>query len=96
MLTHRQTVDGGTQKSWGKVGEKEKKKNRTCLQGRLKIKRNTIPACIWVGASLPLPPVGRVTGSKCGEDFAERCVWRQEPSFSAAAQRSCARFIVKV
>lgn len=26
MLTRRQTVDGGTQKSWGKVGEKEKKK----------------------------------------------------------------------
>lgn len=35
---------------------KGKKKNRTCLQGRLKIKRNTIPACIWVEARPPLPP----------------------------------------
>lgn len=39
--------------SWGKVG---REKNRTCLQGRLKIKRNTIPACIWVEASPPSPP----------------------------------------
>lgn len=57
--------------SWGKVGRKKtttKKKNRTCLQGRLKIKRNTIPACIWVESSPPLPPSGRVTRSKCGED----------------------------
>lgn len=67
MFMHRQTVDAGTQKAEGKWGEK--KKNRTCLQGRLKIKRNTIPACIWVEASPPLPPVGRVTRSKCSEDL---------------------------
>lgn len=48
---------------------RKKKKNRTCLQGRLKIKRNTIPACIWVEARLPLPPVGRMTRSECSEDL---------------------------
>lgn len=58
-------------KSWGKEGreKKNKKKNRTCLQGRLKIKRNTIPACIWVEASPPLPPAGGVTRSECSEDL---------------------------
>lgn len=50
-------------------GKTRRKKNRTCLQGRLKIKRNTIPACIWVEARLPLPPVGRMTVSECGEDL---------------------------
>lgn len=68
--THKQTVDAGTQKAEGKWGgKKTTKKNRTCLQGRLKIKRNTIPACIWVEASPPLPPLGRVTRSKCSEDL---------------------------
>lgn len=57
---------------------KEKKIYRTCLQGRLKIKRNTIPACIWVGASSPLPPphTGGVTGNKCREGFVERAMNR--------------------
>lgn len=45
---------------WGTKKQREngeEKKNRTCLQGRLKIKRNTIPACIWLEARPPLPPL---------------------------------------
>lgn len=68
MFMHRQTADVGTHKAEGKWGEK---KNRTCLQGRLKIKRNTIPACTWVKSSpaQPPPPLSRVTTSKCSEDL---------------------------
>ncbi len=55
--------------SGGGKKKKTTKKNRTCLQGRLKIKRNTIPACIWVEASPPLLPPGGVTRSECSEDL---------------------------
>lgn len=72
--SRKQSVDTATHNAEGKWGRREKnttkkkQKNRTCLQGRLKIKRNTIPACIWVEASLPLPP-GRLTRSKSSEDL---------------------------
>lgn len=49
MLGHKKRRENGEEK-------KKQHKNRTCLRGRLKIKRNTIPACIWVEARLPLPP----------------------------------------
>lgn len=92
MFTRRQTGDTGTQKAEGKRGGK-KKKNRTCLQGRLKIKRNTIPACIWVAARPPLPPVGRMTRSECSEDLQSAALGARIPPL---LHRWCARFIVEV